>query len=528
MGKLYDPARAEIKLGDYAVAPATALSDVALHPRVQDYRRTSGSRMMPLDQEDMIRKMPTADYHVSRKIDGEFTVVVYRDGEAITVNPGGTVRVGLPCLVETAAVLKKAKIKEAMIAAELYVARPDGKRPRVHDVVQVARGAESKDDLQTLSLAVFDLISINEQTVDTPFSETWKQITDIFEGGTLIHPVESQPASKAEEVKVLFEKWVEEEGAEGVVARSETAGTFKIKPRHTLDAVVLGFTESTDDRQGMLHDMLLGTVRADGAIHVLCRVGGGFSDDERRALLSDLKDMIVESEYTEVSGDYVAYQMVKPDWVIEISCLDLISQTTRGGSINRMVLNWDDDASMYRIIRRLPCVSVISPQFIRRREDKSVHPKDVAIQQVADIVDVPMVDRDASQLTLPKSEVLRRECYTKELKGETMVRKFLMWQTNKEDESEDFPKYVIPYTDFSPNRKTPLSRDVRISNSVDQIGELWEALKEANIKKGWVKYGSHPADTEDEPEEKPAKKKAAKKKTAKKAAKKKKASKKKD
>ena len=99
-----------------------------------------------------------------------------------------------------------------------------------------------------------------------------------------------------------------------------------------------------------------------------------------------------------------------------------------------------------------------------------------------------MVDRDASQLALPKSEVLRREVYTKVLKGETMVRKFMMWKTNKEKESEDFPAYVVHYTDFSPNRKTPLTREVRVSNSNDQINELWNMLKTANIKQGW-----HPA-----------------------------------
>ena len=58
-------------------------------------------------------------------------------------------------------------------------------------------------------------------------------------------------------------------------------------------------------------------------------------------MLSDLKDMVVESEFVEVNSDYVAYQMVRPEWVIEISCLDLISQTTRGGNVNRMVIDFE-------------------------------------------------------------------------------------------------------------------------------------------------------------------------------------------
>ena len=42
---------------------------------------------------------------------------------------------------------------------------------------------------------------------------------------------------------------------------------------------------------------------------------------------------------------------------------------------------------------------------------------------------VVLVDRDAKQMTLPHSELLRREVYTKAAKGETMVRKFVTWKT---------------------------------------------------------------------------------------------------
>ena len=269
------------------------------------------------------------------------------------------------------------------------------------------------------------------------------------------------------------------------MVRSDSAGIFKVKPRHTLDAAVIGFTESTDDRTGMMHDLLLAIVRNDGAMHVLCRVGGGFTDDQRREMLSDLKDMVVTSEYAEVNSDHVAYQMVRPEWVVEISCLDMISQTTRGAPVNRMALNWNEAESRYEVIRRLPLVSVISPQFIRIRDDKTVNPQDVRIGQISTVVDVPMSDRDATQMTLPKSEVLRREVYTKQLKGETMVRKFMLWKTNKQNESDEFPAFVLHYTDFSPNRKVPLAREVRVSNSKAQIEAFWVAFKEQYIKKGW-------------------------------------------
>ena len=392
-------------------------------------------------------------------------------------------------------------IKQALIAGELYVTNDEDRRPRVHDVVSVVRQPNSAADLQRIRFAVFDLIQLNDVPVEQPFDDSWKQIESIFSGGQLVHPVETVRLKGHREIERQFEKWVENEGSEGLVVRSDTAGNFKIKPRHTLDAVVIGFTESTEDRQGMLHDLLLGLCRRDGSIQVLGRVGGGFSDDDRRTMLSDLNDMVVDSEYAEVNSDHVAYQMVTPKWVIEISCLDLIAQNTRGGPVNRMVLNWNRGESRYEVVRRMPLVSVISPQFIRIRDDKTLDPVDVRISQVTDLVPVPMSDIDAGEMKLPKSQLLQREVYTKQLRGETMVRKFLLWKTNKQRESDEYPGYVVYYTDFSPSRKTPLTRDIRVTNSETQSFALFHGFKEDFIKQGWElhsKSGSMVPDVEAE------------------------------
>ena len=69
-----------------------------------------------------------------------------------------------------------------------------------------------------------------------------------------------------------------------------------------------------------------------------------------------------------------------------------------------------------------------------------------------------------------------------------MVRKFVLWETNKRADTDDFPAYVIHFTDFSPNRKTPLERDIRVSNSREQIDALWADLLAENIAKGWAPH----------------------------------------
>ncbi|HUB27814.1 MAG TPA: hypothetical protein VL992_20490, partial [Tepidisphaeraceae bacterium] len=339
-----------------------------------------------------------------------------------------------------------------------------------------------------LHFAVFDILDIDDKPAPTAYTEVFKKIESVFKSGVRIHPVETTRAKTVEDVIKLFEKWVMKDGAEGLVVRSDSGGQFKIKPRVSLDVAVLGFTEGADDRVGMIHDLLVGLMRQDNSFHVLGRVGGGFSEDQRREWLSDLKDMAAASDYAEVN-DSVAYQMVRPEWVVEISCLDLINQTTRGGSIDRMVLGYDMPRNMYQSIRRLPLASPISPSFIRRREDKGIKVEDLRLEQIGDVLEVPLMDRDARQLSLPKSQLLRREVFTKTLKGNLMVRKLLLWKTNKEGEGGGFPAYVAYFTDFSPNRATPMERDIRVSNSVEQIEQLLAEMKAEYIVKGWASAG---------------------------------------
>jgi hypothetical protein len=488
---LINRGRMEIKLGEYAVGAATVLADPTLVARIQDYRRHVATRMVPLEPEQILKRCPTADYFVSRKVDGEFNVLVYADGMALLANPGGTVRIGLPLIKEAANRLKGAGVQRAMIAGELYYADAAGKRPRVHDVSRVARQPASQAELDGLRFAAFDIVELDGKPNSDPYAKVLARLTDLFCKGKCCGVVETVALKDGQAIADQHQKWVDA-GAEGAVVRSETVGMFKVKTRHTLDAVVVGFTEGTDDRAGMVHDLLLSVMRADGNLHVLGRVGGGFSTQDRRDFLSDLKDRVVESDYVEVN-DQVAYRMVRPELVIEVSVLEMIPQTTRGVPIKTMVVHWNRDKRRYEVVRRLPLVSLTSPQFVRRREDKSVNPTDIRIQQVSDQVEVPFVDRDTRQLERPRSTVLKREVRTKEMKGAVMVRKLVMWQTNKETDGDDYPAYVIHYTDYSPNRKTPLEREIRVSSSPDQIKDLWEELAAEGFTKGWVPVEEAPA-----------------------------------
>ena len=133
-----------IKLGTYGVGTGTSIKDPRIVPTVQNYKRQIASRMFPLGRHDIDRKVADAEYFVSRKIDGEFTVCVYRDGQLYSVNPGGTVRVGMPWQTEAMKILEAADVTSALIAGELHKDIEEDRRCRVHDVVSAARQPKSE------------------------------------------------------------------------------------------------------------------------------------------------------------------------------------------------------------------------------------------------------------------------------------------------------------------------------------------------------------------------------------------------
>jgi len=475
----------KLRVAEYRTGRSDALLDQSLLQRVRMRRRQLGQMTMALDRELARVKIPAGDYHISRKVDGEYTCLVYNQGEVFTINPGGSIRTGAPLHMEAKKVLDQCDVSFAVLGGELYVRRDDDRRPRVHDVVRVARAPKSEEEVSSLCMALFNIYEWDDEPRSGQYADRYNLICELFAESSRVHPIETVIGEGSKSVLTQFKKWVDDEGAEGVVARSDTAGLFKVKPRHTIDLAAIGFTEGLDDRSGLLHDVMLAVVRQDGTFHIIGRVGGGFSDDQRATILKQLEERVVESEYAEVNSDRVAYRMIEPSIVFEISCLDVIANTSRGNTIDKMVLEWNEQKQLWEGVRRLPLCSVISPQFIRIREDKNADADDVRFAQLTDIVNIPSANVVSEELKLPESSLIRRAVATKELRGAMMVRKLMMWKTNKSEQSSDYPEYVLHLTDYSPNRKDPLKHEVRVSSSEQQVLDYWKVWEKKYFVSGW-------------------------------------------
>lgn len=462
---------------------AADLADPTLHTRTQEYRRKLSGMMKPLSGEDIFKLPKATGYYATRKYDGEFTVLFFNGKNVISVNPGGTVRVGLPAFDEAEKLLKKAKVRSCILAGEIYVIGDKSTKNRVHHVVRLLRSPSKDSDLEKLGLAVFDIVEFNDEPVGSA-KEVFTLLEKWLGKGKLVHPAEAVVANDLDPIMEKFTDWVIGEGAEGLVVRHDQAGWFKIKTRHNIDAAIIGYSEGTEDRKGLLHDLLVAVMRNDGTYHEFCRVGGGFTEEDRRIIADELRRRVVPSDYVAVNNDYVAYEMTAPGPVIEISCLDLINESSKGDPINRMVLDWD--GKRYTPLSRMPLVSVISPQFVRMRDDKDAVIEDVNIRQISNLVEVQNTEKPAHETVAPPSEMIERTVYRKVMKGQPMIRKLLLWKTNKETTSE-FPAYVVYLTDFSPNRQNPLERDIKIASSEESARELFTAMAAKNFVGGWEK-----------------------------------------
>lgn len=455
--------------------------DTETSSKVLTYKKNFLKEFIAIYPALIDKRLGDSRYYVTRKYDGEFATIVYEDGIAVTINRSGRTRIGLPCVEEAAELLKAAGVKEAIIPAEIYVDDTD-KRTRTHDLIHAL---SEKGDVRILHLAVFDILELNNQAYKPEnYVETHRQLVEWFGKGLTVRPVEMEVASSNQQVKDLYHKWVDEGTAEGVVVRSDLPFVFKIKPRHYIDAVVIGFTEGTGDQWGETRTFLVAMMPEEGKYQVVGHVGGGMKDDLKKDMLKYFQQRVVSSEYMETDSNFVAFRMVKPDTVMEFSIRDVIYETANG-AIENNILRFED--GVYRIDKTVTGLSFIAPVFVRFRDDKEAVVMDTRLSQIEDFASFEpeeLVSLPAKETK--KSELLLRDVYVKTLGDKYMIQKYLIWKTNKE-ETGDFPAYVLHYTNYSSNRLEQLQREIRISDDKKQIMDLYRQYLVENIKKGWEK-----------------------------------------
>ena len=284
-------------------------------------------------------------------------------------------------------------------------------------------------------------------------------------------------AESLEEVQTIYDEWVECQGAEGLVIHSDSHIICKVKPRHTIDAVIVGYT--TGDKG--VRDLMMAARREDGLFQVFAVGSGGLSDEARLSLLERLSLQHVESQYILSDSRGIAYQMVKPEIVFELSVIELVAKGNDDKVRTNALLTFDEEKG-WLMNGMTPGVSAFGLVFEREREDKSPTPSDIRISQLTDLC--PFEEQQAAMGKLEKSELMERRVFRKISGDKIMLHKFLIWKTNKERTGR-YPAYIFYHTDYSSGRKDILKRDMSYSSDEQQIRSILASEMESNIKKGW-------------------------------------------
>jgi hypothetical protein len=440
-----------------------------------DYKKNIAGKFVLVEGAKLKQRVDGKRICVTRKIDGHMQVVFWQEGKAFMLNAAGNQKAdGIKCLDVFAEALKKSGVKSAIIAAELYLPNPDG-RPRCGDVL-AALADDAKKDL--LCLAPFDIIELDGQSWKPEhYGDTHNQLCVLFQEEQ-VRPVQMRNASSAQEVQDIYDEWVVGEGAEGLVIHSESPIVWKVKPRHSIDAAIIGYTSGDLG----IRDLMFAVRREDGLFQMFAVGSAGLSEKERKTIAGSLSKAHAESQYVLSDSRGIAYQMVRPEQVYELSVIELVSQGNDGKIRMNPLLKFDD-AKGWLLEGNTPGVSVLGLTIVQERTDKKPTESDIRVTQLTDIC--PFEELETSAVKLEPSTLLERRVFKKESGGKVMIHKFLIWKTNKEA-SGRYPAYVFYHSDFSSGRKEMLKRDLATSSDEAQIRAIFVAEIEANVKKGWM------------------------------------------
>lgn len=257
-------------------------------------------------------------------------------------------------------------MQTAVLDGEVIALRDDG-TPEPFQVTG-ARTASSADPerLRTqvpLTPFFFDLLHVDgEDLLDRPAAERWSHLARTVPGGWLPRRLFTGDVAEAQE---FFDE-ITRSGHEGVVVKDPSLpyaagrrgpGWVKVKPRHTLDLVVLAVEWGSGRRRGWLSNIHLAARDADtGHLVMLGKTFKGMTDEMLRWQTERFRALAIDDPD---SGEWVL--RVSPEQVVEVA-FDGVQRSSRypGGMALRFarVLRYRDDKPVTEIdtvqtVRRL-------------------------------------------------------------------------------------------------------------------------------------------------------------------------------
>lgn len=453
------------------LAPGT-YSDPVTKSFLDHYRKIVAGRYTPCPPGELQRLLAAPPFYVSRKIDGELWFFVNESDGMQLVSANGRILKGSHAIFEAGKSLSPGTI----LAGELHVAKVAG-RERVGDVSNAL--SSSPEDL---IFAAFDVLRCEEITwQDSSYATRLELMQSKLTTDAALHMIPVDVTESASEVHSLYQNYVEESKAEGVIVRCSDGRALKVKPELTIDCAILGFTTRPNAAGGEeTRSLLLGLSSSDNESFIAVGTVGNMSEGmNRQELLETLQPLIRRSQYRQAASTGQLYQMVEPVTIVECRVMDVQVENSSGRPIKRQILRYE--TGEWRAIGTTTSGTLLNPTAVRLRGEKPNVIEGTRIEQIADY----LLSEEGDTGDLPASEILTRRVWTKDTKGKTDVRKLLIWKTNKEQKDDTFSAYVVQWTDYSAGRKSPLTREVKPAATLESAETTAADLIESNVKKGW-------------------------------------------
>ncbi len=459
-------------------------SDIA----VEYKHRLSGKFV--LTNPDGIEKIEGSNICITRKLDGEMRTIFFDGESAVMYTTGGKEERDFPCLKELADKLKSAGVRSAGLVGELNYLREDGKRSRVTDVIH----ALANPDLYSrLALALFDILFIDAKRWQVEhYEKTYEKLEEIAGGFDkfnhreeslsvrgLVCPVQMEKGRSAADIVRVYKKWVVKEKTEGLVVHTEQPVIWKIKPLHSIDAAAIGYTLGENG----IRDLLFAVMEPSGLYRVFAAGGNGLSMEDRKLLQTAMSQITVESSLIYTDSQGVAFQLVKPEYIFEVTVIDFATENCLHDSYKNFIAEYSEEKG-WLLKGKVPGFANYSLSVVRLRDDKKNVEPDISVHQIRDICPFPLAEKSLSLKEKVPGTIIEQKTFYKKNGSQAYIKKYVIVKTNKEERG-DYPKYFLHTTDFSAQRKEKMKISIYCSSDKKELQEKMNMLIYNSIKSGW-------------------------------------------
>jgi DNA ligase-1 len=282
---------------------------------------------VPAALDKLRAKVPDAAVALEWKLDG-IRVQIHRDGDRVSVFTRSLddITTRVPELVRAVRALP---VRTVVLDGEAIALRADG-RPHPFQVTASRTGTRDAERLRAeipLTVYLFDVLHVDGvDLIDRPGAERWAALEALAPAELLV------PRLVTGDVEAGAQWFADAvaRGHEGVVVKSldtpytagrRGAGWVKVKPRHTLDLVVLAAEWGHGRRRGVLSNLHLGArdPNGDGFV-MLGKTFKGLTDELLAWQTVRLQELAVRRD------DWTVY--VRPELVVEIA-FDGLQESSR-------------------------------------------------------------------------------------------------------------------------------------------------------------------------------------------------------